>query len=310
MAQISFKLSTEICKNIEDYLFVNQLVTRAELEKLLTPDRATEAKLTTQKDLVQMAQGYLLEVIEANHQRLFDLVKKKIGMTRNVFDAIIASNDMIEWSVGACLHAQQRHDPKVIMEAQSIDEATEMLEKSAYYEDQNKLLEGARGSDGGRPGDDEQMLHESMMNQSILVEDFEHTGPVGKLDEKPKTVLFSPKGEAFTNELTKGGPFADELEEKPQDFQKEHGKLDDDVKEAPKPNIDQDVSVEKPYEGNDSDIDDDTAKVYQECDNELKQSVGKLLDDTLTSPRDAMAGGDPNSNQAQDQDPQDPAIIS
>ena len=47
MAQISFRLSTEICKNIEDYLFVNQLVTRAELEKLLTPDRATESKLTT-----------------------------------------------------------------------------------------------------------------------------------------------------------------------------------------------------------------------------------------------------------------------
>ena len=47
MAQIGFKLSTEICKNIEDYLFVNQLVTKAELEKLVNPDRSMESKLTT-----------------------------------------------------------------------------------------------------------------------------------------------------------------------------------------------------------------------------------------------------------------------
>ena len=47
MAQISFKLSTEICKNIEDYLFVNQLITRSEIERLQNPDRATESKLTT-----------------------------------------------------------------------------------------------------------------------------------------------------------------------------------------------------------------------------------------------------------------------
>lgn len=128
LARISFKLGTEICKHIEDYLFVNQLVTKSELEKLLTPDKTTASKLTTQKDLVQMAHGYLLEVVESNHQKLFDLVKKKIGMTRPVFDAIVASNDMIEWSVGACLHAQQRHDPKVIAEARSVDEATEMLD--------------------------------------------------------------------------------------------------------------------------------------------------------------------------------------
>lgn len=120
-----------------------------------------------------MAQGYLLEVIEANHQRLFDLVKKKIGMTRPVFDAIVASNDMLEWSVGACLHAQQRHDPAVIPEAQSIDEATEMLEHS-YYENQHALLDGAPAD--GEAGDDEQMLRESMMNQSILVEDYDY-GP-------------------------------------------------------------------------------------------------------------------------------------
>ena len=120
-----------------------------------------------------MAQAYLLEVIEANHQKLFEIVKKKIGMTRNVFDTILASNDMIEWSVGACLHAQQKHDPKVILEALSVDEATEMLEKS-YYSNQNEMLEGKR-KDGEDDDDEneERMLRESMFNHSILVQDEE-----------------------------------------------------------------------------------------------------------------------------------------
>ena len=32
-------------------------------------------------------------------------VKKKIGMQKTVFDTIVESGDMIEWSVEACLHA-------------------------------------------------------------------------------------------------------------------------------------------------------------------------------------------------------------
>lgn len=94
-------------------------------------------------------------------------------MTRNVFDNILASNDMIEWSVGACLHAQQKHDPKVILEALSVDEATEMLEKS-YYSNQNEMLEGKR-KDGEEDDDEneERMLRESMFNHSILVQDEE-----------------------------------------------------------------------------------------------------------------------------------------
>ena len=65
-------------------------------------------------------------------------------MSKQVFDDILASNDMFEWSVGACLNAQQRHDPKVIQEVASVDEATEMLERSVYFENQREMLEGNR----------------------------------------------------------------------------------------------------------------------------------------------------------------------
>lgn len=138
LADISFKLSTEMSKNIEDYLFVNQLITKADVNRLKDPDgpSAADSNITTQKDLVQMAQSYLLEVIESNHQRLYQIVKKKIGLTKPVFDEILASNDMFEWSVGACLNAQQAHDPKVIQEVASVDECTEMLERSIYFETQ------------------------------------------------------------------------------------------------------------------------------------------------------------------------------
>lgn len=43
--------------------------------------------------------------MEVKHSRLFDLVKKKLGIKKEVFDSIISSNDMFEWSVEACLHA-------------------------------------------------------------------------------------------------------------------------------------------------------------------------------------------------------------
>lgn len=135
MAKFGYKLSIELSKNIEDFLFVNQLVTRSEIKRLLNPDRDTESRMTTQKDLSQFAHQYLLEVIEQNHQKLYDVVKKKLGLTRSLFDKIISSGDIYEWSIGACLHAQQLHDPKVIQEAESVDEATEMLHNS-YYEGQ------------------------------------------------------------------------------------------------------------------------------------------------------------------------------
>lgn len=56
------------------------------------------------------------------------------------------------------------------MEALSVDEATEMLERS-YYENQNEMLEGKRkdGEDGDDDGNEERLLHESMLNHSILV---------------------------------------------------------------------------------------------------------------------------------------------
>lgn len=47
-------------------------------------------------------------------------------MQKSVFDAIIESGDMFEWSVEACLHASQKHDNRVIEEALSVDECTEM----------------------------------------------------------------------------------------------------------------------------------------------------------------------------------------
>lgn len=43
--------------------------------------------------------------MEQKHQKLYQVVKKKIGMQKSVFDAIIDSGDMFEWSVEACLHA-------------------------------------------------------------------------------------------------------------------------------------------------------------------------------------------------------------
>ena len=43
--------------------------------------------------------------MEQKHQKLYQAVKKKIGMQKTVFDTIVESGDMIEWSVEACLHA-------------------------------------------------------------------------------------------------------------------------------------------------------------------------------------------------------------
>jgi hypothetical protein len=53
--------------------------------------------------------------MEVNHNKLYNAVKKKIGMSKQVFDCIInAPGDMIEWSIEACLHAASKHDNMVI----------------------------------------------------------------------------------------------------------------------------------------------------------------------------------------------------
>ena len=56
----------------------------------------------------------ILDIMEQNHEKLFKAVKKKLGMQRTVFDAIIQSGDMFEWSVSAALAAAHKHDTKVI----------------------------------------------------------------------------------------------------------------------------------------------------------------------------------------------------
>jgi len=48
--------------------------------------------------------------MENKHDKLFDLAKKKIGIEKSVYDKIILSGDMFEWSIAACLHASKIHD--------------------------------------------------------------------------------------------------------------------------------------------------------------------------------------------------------
>ena len=73
-------------------------------------------------------------------------------MKKEIFDLVIKSNDIIEWSVQACLHAAQQHDKKVILEALSEDEQTVL----------------------GNEEDHDQIEEEEdniMLNQSIMVEE-------------------------------------------------------------------------------------------------------------------------------------------
>ena len=72
-------------------MFVNQLVTKQHIASLRNYD--------SNQNLVQMAHSNLIDVMEQNHQKLFEIVKKKIGMQKTVFDKIMASNDLFEWSV-------------------------------------------------------------------------------------------------------------------------------------------------------------------------------------------------------------------
>lgn len=90
----------------------------------------------------------MLDIMTIQNNKLYNTVKKKIGMQKAVFDAIIQSQgDMFEWSVEACLNAASKHDSKVIEEAQSVDEQTVQM-------DEEKL--------------DMSQLHVSQMNRTII----------------------------------------------------------------------------------------------------------------------------------------------
>lgn len=117
ISRLGEEFSNSILRNVEDYLFVNQMVTKEELKKmsLIRGDS---------KDLVQEGHQNLLDMMETKHQKLFELAKKKIGIDRQVFNKIIESGDIREWSIEACLHAAQKHDSQVIQEALSADEQT------------------------------------------------------------------------------------------------------------------------------------------------------------------------------------------
>ena len=66
-----------------------------------------------------------------HNNKLFDICKKRIGLARPVFDKIVASGDLKDWSVGSCLNAAQRHDNKIITEADAPDdEETQCLSTS------------------------------------------------------------------------------------------------------------------------------------------------------------------------------------
>jgi len=43
--------------------------------------------------------------MELNNSKLFDLSKKRVGMTKAVFEEIVQGGDLVEWSVANCLYA-------------------------------------------------------------------------------------------------------------------------------------------------------------------------------------------------------------
>jgi len=78
--------SETVSKSIEDFLYVNQLTSKNDLEKLSDPKN--EDKVLTRKELVQVGHRFLLDQMELNNQKLFEQVKKKLGMQREVFNSI------------------------------------------------------------------------------------------------------------------------------------------------------------------------------------------------------------------------------
>lgn len=112
LEKISDTLSISISKQVEDYLFVNQLITASELLKI-------QSRGLKPQNLVQQSYQTILDLMEVKHTKLYELTKKKLGIEKAVFDKVINSGDMFEWSVEAVLHAAQKHDEEVIMEVNS-----------------------------------------------------------------------------------------------------------------------------------------------------------------------------------------------
>ena len=149
------------------------------------------------------------------------------------------------------------------------------------------------------------MLHESMLNQSILVEDYELPNPASDYNNAHHPD--KPRPDAKEDEV-KSRPQVDLIkneQEGKNDCAKDEKLQKDPTNDESSTPIDQDVSVEKqPDEAEIEDID----KLCQEYDADSKLHLGamhKLLDDTLTSPKTSMVGLAPIEH-AQDQDAQDP----
>jgi len=112
-------------KNVEEFLFVNQMVTKQEASLLDEGDS---------QDLIQFSHQTLLDQMDQKHQKLYELCKKKIGIEKSVFNKVIESGDICEWSIEACLNAAQKHDNMVIQEALSVDEQTMMAQSHLYVD--------------------------------------------------------------------------------------------------------------------------------------------------------------------------------
>lgn len=43
--------------------------------------------------------------MELNNQKLYELSKKRVGISKAVFEEIVKEGDLVEWSVANCLYA-------------------------------------------------------------------------------------------------------------------------------------------------------------------------------------------------------------
>lgn len=59
---------------------MNQLVNKTEIKKLVDPKNSD--KSLSLKELMQESYQNILDIMEQRHQKLFEMVKKKIGMQR------------------------------------------------------------------------------------------------------------------------------------------------------------------------------------------------------------------------------------
>ena len=100
-------------KTVEDYMFSNQLVTQKEIKNVIPV-----------KNLLQESYQQIIQIIEQRHQNLFEIVSKKLGMTKNIFDKVVQSGDIFEWSISATLNASYKHDNQVIEEVDYEEEFT------------------------------------------------------------------------------------------------------------------------------------------------------------------------------------------